>query len=192
MNPTTLTEYLVPANLQEIYCYWGFEEINGLIANSAKIATRQSKWAILFRDDYYLTVDGFTLTLEGDFDIPFHFNSKESAIAAWEQFKPANNFQPYQKLIDVAIALELDTEPQEFDPIEYAGCLENGSLVPLQEPTAFALYFHNGELRVLNYSLMVYLSKEDCTEADLDRAIAYFGNLHEQSVEQAKKVLLGV
>jgi hypothetical protein len=192
MKHTTLTEYLVPANQQDIYCHWGFEEIDGLVANSAKIVTRQSKWAILFRDEYYLTADGFTLMVEDNLGTEFHFNSRESAIAAWEQFKVKNNFQRYQELIDVAIALELDTEPHEFDPIEYAGCLEEGSLIELPEPTVFALFFRDGELQVLNYSLTVYLSKKDCTEADLDQAIAYFGNLQEQSVEQAKKVLLAV
>jgi hypothetical protein len=143
----------------------------------------------LFRDDYYLTADGFTLMFETELDDAFHFDSREAAIAAWEQI---NNFQRYQELIDVAIALELDTELHEFDPVEYAGCLEDGSLLELSEPTVFALYFHNGELQVLNYSLMVYLSKKDCTEADLDLAIAYFTNLQEQSAEQAKKVLLSV
>ena len=192
MKDTTLTEWLTPANLQDIYCLWGANEIDGLWTHYAKIVTRQSKWAILFNGDYYLTADGFHLMLEGGFDVAFHFNSREPALSAWESFKTANNFQRYGELADAAIALELDTEPQEFDPIEYSGCLEDGSLVPLQEPTVFALYFHNGELRVLNYYLMVYLSKKDCTEADLDRAIAYFNNLHEQSVEQAKKILLSV
>jgi hypothetical protein len=168
------------------------EEIEGLWTHYTKIATNGSKWAILFSSDYYLTPDGYNLMTEGDFDIAFHFDSREAAIAAWEQFKVKNNFQRYQELIDVAIALELDTEPKDFDPIEYAGCLEEGSLIQLPEPTVFALFFRDGELRVLNYSLMVYLSKEDCTEADLDRAIAYFGNLQEQSVDQSKKVLLSV
>lgn len=104
-------------------------------------------------------------------------NTIESAIAAWEQFKARNNFQRYQELIDVAIALNLDTEPHEFDSVEYAGCLEEGSLIQLPEPTVFALFFRDGELQVLNYSLMVYLSKEDCTETELDQAIAYFSNL---------------
>ena len=44
----------------------------------------------------------------------------------------------------------------------------------------------------LEAELMVYLSKKDCTEADLDLAIAYFSNLQQQSADQAKKVLLSV
>lgn len=191
-NPLGYWEcYLIPENLHNIYCEWGFEEVDGLWTHYTKIAHDQSKWAILFSSDYYLTEYGTTLMLEGD-DTAFHFDSRESAIAAWEQFKVKNNFQRYQELIDAAIALELDTEPHEFDPIEYAGCLEDGSLVELPEPTVFALYFHNGELQVLNYSLNVYLSKKDCTEADLDLAIAYFSNLQQQSADQAKKILLSV
>ena len=154
-------EWLIPIDLHDIYCSWGAKEIEGLWTHYTKIATNGTKWAILFSNDYYLTPDGYNLMMEGDFDIAFHFGSRESAIAAWEQFKTANNFQRYQELIDVAIALDLDTEPHEFDPIDYAGCLEDGSLVPLQEPTVFALYLRNGELEVLNYSLMVYLSKKD-------------------------------
>lgn len=191
MKHTTLTEWLVSANLQDIYCAWGAEELDGLWTHYGKIVNKFFKWAVLFNGDYYITADGSHLMVEGD-DNAFHFNSRDEAIAAWEQFKTANNFQRYQELIDVAIALELDTEPHEFDPIEYAGCLEDGSLVELPEPTVFALYFHNGELQVLNYSLNVYLSKKDCTEADLDLAIAYFSNLQQQSADQAKKILLSV
>jgi len=200
-NPTVLTEsqvpnpigywecYLIPENLHNIYFEWGSEELEDLWSHYTKIAHEQSKWAILFSDECYLTKDGSTL-LTGFGDTAFHFDSRESAIAAWEQFKTANNFKPYQELIDVAIALGLDTEPHEFDPIEYAGCLEEGSLIELPEPTVFALFFRDGKLEVLNYSLMVYLKKENCTEADLDRAIAYFSDLQDGSVEQAKKVLL--
>lgn len=159
MKHTTLTEWLVSANLQDIYCAWGAEELDGLWTHYGKIVNKFFKWAVLFNGDYYITAD---------------------------------NFKRYQELIDVAIALNLDTEPHEFDSVEYAGCLEEGSLIQLPEPTVFALFFRDGELQVLNYSLMVYLSKKDCTEADLDQAIAYFSNLQQQSAEQAKKILLSV
>lgn len=191
-NPLGYWEcYLIPENLHNIYCEWGSEELEGLWTHYAKIVNKFFKWAVLFNGDYYITADGSHLMVEGD-DNAFHFNSRDEAIAAWEDFKIANNFKRYQELIDVAIALNLDTEPHEFDSVEYAGCLEEGSLIQLPEPTVFALFFRDGELQVLNYSLMVYLSKKDCTEADLDLAIAYFANIQQQSAEQAKKVLLSV
>ena len=194
-------EQLVPDNLQLIYCDWGLNQYHEKGSPSfflsiwlSKISARQSKWAIFFSSFWYLGSNNFSVRLEdGDnLDNAFHFDSRESAIAAWEQFKARNNFQRYQELIDVAIALNLDTEPHEFDSVEYAGCLEEGSLIQLPEPTVFALYFRNGELEVLNYSLMVFLKKENCTEADLDQAIAYFTNLQQQSADQAKKILLSV
>ena len=194
MQNTILCQYLVPSNLLNIYRCWGDEELDGISAHGSKIASQQSKFAILFGDFDYLASDNSTLAINYEEDMPsaFHFDSRESAIAAWEQFKARNNFQRYQELIDVAIALNLDTEPHEFDSVEYAGCLEEGSLIQLPEPTVFALYFRNGELEVLNYSLMVFLKKENCTEADLDQAIAYFTNLQQQSADQAKKILLSV
>ena len=191
-------EYMVASNFLAIYSLWDDQEVSSTYAHIAKVAFNSSKWALFFNDRYLgadctsLELPHWSIRKVSDLDVAFHFDSKESAIAAWEQFKTANNFKRYQELIDVAIALELNTEPHEFDPIEYAGCLEEGSLIQLPEPTVFALYFRNGELEVLNYSLMVFLKKENCTEADLDQAIAYFTNLQQQSADQAKKILLSV
>ena len=106
MQNTILCQYLVPSNLLNIYRCWGDEELDGISAHGSKIASQQSKFAILFGDFDYLASDNSTLAINYEEDMPsaFHFDSRESAIAAWEQFKARNNFQRYQELIDVAIA----------------------------------------------------------------------------------------
>lgn len=178
---------LVSETESDSFWFCGLNEADGLWLQYAALYALGNKYAVLFNEDYYLTPDLGTLTYYRDSSSgAFVFASENDAIAAWEKFKEEHKYPRYQEFYAVAQALDIDTsDPEDFDAIDYAGCLEEEILFPIQEPTVWAVYYMGKQLHLLNYSLMKRWVHCGVTEDVRDRAINYLNNLSKNNAKTA-------